>query len=323
MAPRHVCARRAAHGPWLPHLLWLLRRRRRLSHAQRGYLPRSLRRQRRSRTAPHSTPATGREGRYSTLLYAERAAKLIEDFGCRLLAAQATVGEEASATIAPASLFIYLAWQAIHSPDEAPAEFIARFADSIPDTPDGVGQHRRIVAGMVACLDEGMANVTGALRRAQLFDTTLIVFSTDNGGPAQGFNSNMASNWPLRGMKRTLWEGGLHGVSFVSGAGLHAVDDADDGNGQALRVGRYKLFLEKGPQWHGPPNDLWYESGSNPQQYSHTVDCGGPVPSPNASNYCAAPPCLSDVVGDPCEFYDLSMTNRRSCRARWRSSKVA
>ena len=220
MAPRHVCARRAAHGPWLPHLLWLLRRRRRLSHAQRGYLPRSLRRQRRSRTAPHSTPATGREGRYSTLLYAERAAKLIEDFGCRLLAAQATVGEEASATIAPASLFIYLAWQAIHSPDEAPAEFIARFADSIPDTPDGVGQHRRIVAGMVACLDEGMANVTGALRRAQLFDTTLIVFSTDNGGPAQGFNSNMASNWPLRGMKRTLREGGLHGVSFVSGAGL-------------------------------------------------------------------------------------------------------
>ena len=29
--------------------------------------------------------------------------------------------------------------------------------------------------------------------------------------------------------------------------------NSDDGNGQALRVGDYKLIFEKGPQWHGPP----------------------------------------------------------------------
>lgn len=73
-------------------------------------------------------------------------------------------------------MFLYLAFQAMHSPCQAPQEYINPFTSTIPD------QHRRTVAGMVAALDEGVGNVTRALRSSRMLKHTLIVFTTDNGG---------------------------------------------------------------------------------------------------------------------------------------------
>lgn len=68
---------------------------------------------------------------------------------------------------------------------------------------------------MLTKLDESVGKVVDALEKNGMLQNSIIVFSTDNGGPAAGFNQNAASNWPLRGVKNTLWEGGVRGTGLV------------------------------------------------------------------------------------------------------------
>ena len=40
-----------------------------------------------------------------------------------------------------------------------------------------------------------------------MLENSVIIFTTDNGGPANGYDFNWASNYPLRGVKASLYEG--------------------------------------------------------------------------------------------------------------------
>ncbi|XP_059177495.1 arylsulfatase J-like isoform X2 [Physella acuta] len=110
-------------------------------------------------------------------------------------------------------LFLYLAYQSVHAGNEgdliqAPQKYINRF-------PQIKNIKRKMFAGVVSALDDSIGQIMDALASSGMASNTVLVFSTDNGGPANGYDGNAACNWPLRGTKNTLWQGGVRGVGLV------------------------------------------------------------------------------------------------------------
>ena len=131
-------------------------------------------------------------GKYSAHVFAERASEIISSHSPR-----------------SGPLFLYLAFQSVHSPLQVPLQYETPF------------QHvanlaRRTYSGMVLAMDEAVGNITRALAESGMSKNTLIVFTTDNGGQTLAGGNN----FPLRGNKATMWEGGMRGAAFIHGSML-------------------------------------------------------------------------------------------------------
>lgn len=116
---------------------------------------------------------------------------LLRDEACRVIARQPK----------EKPLFLYVPFNGVHGPFQAPETYLKPYPD--------LKGNRQKLAGMLAAIDEAVGKIGDALRQAGRLENTLIVFSSDNGGPSPGDNT------PLRDHKGSIFEGGVRSAAFA------------------------------------------------------------------------------------------------------------
>lgn len=102
--------------------------------------------------------------------------------------------------------FMYLAFNAPHTPLQATKEDYARYPQ--------IKDHKtRVYGAMIAQLDRRIGDVMAKLKEAGIDDNTLAIFTSDNGGA--WYNGMADLNKPYRGWKATFFEGGIRTPFFM------------------------------------------------------------------------------------------------------------
>ncbi len=118
--------------------------------------------------------------------------------------------------------FAYVPHVAPHYPANADRVLQApqRYLDLYPEnptnpTPSGytgcTSEMRRGYLASISAMDDQIARLLATLDRLNLTEDTLVIFFSDNGGEYR-YGGN---NFPLRGQKRELWEGGVRTPCIV------------------------------------------------------------------------------------------------------------
>lgn len=102
-------------------------------------------------------------------------------------------------------LFLYVPFNGVHAPFQVPENYLKPYAQ--------LKGNRQKLAGMLAAVDEAIGKIEESLRKSGRLENTLIVFSSDNGGPPPGDNT------PLRDFKGTIYEGGTRAAAFATWPG--------------------------------------------------------------------------------------------------------
>ncbi|KAK7239798.1 sulfuric ester hydrolase [Aureococcus anophagefferens] len=141
-------------------------------------------------------PVTDAHGQHQTSLMNERAIAVLERHAV----------EKKSEPI-----FAYVSYPNAHLPLQPPTELLERRNATLLDIPN---HDRKNFAALMMNADESLANLTNrGLKATGLYDTAVIVIASDNGGQVSAMGGG--SNYPLRGEKKYLFEGGVRAHAVI------------------------------------------------------------------------------------------------------------
>ena len=124
--------------------------------------------------------------------------------------------------------FAMLSFYSVHGPVQTTKELWAKYRKKAAETlapqterfkidrtmPVRQVQDHPVYAGMVEITDTAVGRVMDALDETGLADSTIVIFTSDNGGVSSG-DAFATSNLPLRGGKGRQWEGGIREPFYI------------------------------------------------------------------------------------------------------------
>ena len=112
--------------------------------------------------------------------------------------------------------FLNLWFYNVHTPLQAKADKVEKYKALVDNTKL---QKNPTYAAMVDHVDEAVGKVIAELKKAGIYENTIIVFTSDNGGLLLGPNNRVTNNSPLRLGKGHIYEGGVRVPFMIKNAG--------------------------------------------------------------------------------------------------------
>jgi len=123
--------------------------------------------------------------------------------------------------------FAMLSFYSVHAPVQTTKELWQKYQKAAPKLPPGMSrfkidrtlpvrqvQDHPVYAGMVETTDAAVGRVMDMLDQCGLTESTIVIFTSDNGGVSSG-DAYATSNLPLRGGKGRQWEGGIREPFYI------------------------------------------------------------------------------------------------------------
>ena len=187
--------------------------------------------------------------------------------------------------------FLYLAHYAVHSPFMGKKEEV----EEASKQPPADGQGNAVYSAMLRSVDDSVGRILEKLKALHLYENTIVVFTSDNGGVVHIGTPPATANGPLRMGKGFPYEGGLRvpllmkvpggarGATcdtpvishdfyptFMELVGAPPADHTIDGVSFASAFRGSRESIHDGLFWHYP--HYWFRSKVSPYSVAHVGD---------------------------------------------------